>query len=32
LTMVMQFLFDQYRETKWISLLLSDYEGVYKKE
>lgn len=26
LTMVVQFLFDQYRETKWISLLLSDYE------
>jgi len=26
LTMVMQFLFDQYRETKWIALLLSDYE------
>lgn len=26
LTMVMQFLFEQYRETKWIALLLSDYE------
>ncbi len=26
LTMVVQFLFDQYRETKWIALLLSDYE------
>jgi len=26
LTMVIQFLFEQYRETKWIALLLSDYE------
>jgi predicted PurR-regulated permease PerM len=26
LTMVVQFLFDQYRETQWIALLLSDYE------
>ncbi len=26
LTMAMQFLFDQYRETKWIALLLSDYK------
>lgn len=26
LTMVVQFLFTQYRETKWIALLLSDYE------
>jgi len=27
LTMVTQFLFSQYDETKWIALLLSDYEG-----
>jgi predicted PurR-regulated permease PerM len=26
LTMVMQFFFDQYKETKWIALLLSDYK------
>lgn len=26
LTMATQFLFDQYRETKWIALLLSDYK------
>jgi len=26
LTMAMQFLFEQYEETKWISLMLSDYE------
>ena len=26
LTMVVQFLFEQYRETKWIALLLSDYK------
>ncbi|NOR55113.1 MAG: AI-2E family transporter [Sulfurovum sp.] len=26
LTMVVQFLFEQYRETQWIALLLSDYE------
>jgi len=27
LTMITQYLFDQYSETKWIALLLSDYEG-----
>jgi len=26
LTMVMQFFFEQYKETKWIALLLSDYQ------
>jgi len=26
LTMVMQFLFEQYDETRWVSLMLSDYE------
>ena len=26
LTMVIQFLFDHYDETKWIDFLLSDYE------
>jgi len=26
LTMVMQFMFEQYEETKWVSLMLSDYE------
>ncbi len=27
LTMVVQFIFGQYEETKWVSLFLSDYEG-----
>jgi len=26
LTMVVQFLFSQYKETEWIALMLSDYE------
>jgi predicted PurR-regulated permease PerM len=26
LTMIVQYLFDQYKETQWIALLLSDYE------
>jgi len=32
LTMGMQFLFDQYEETKWIAFMLSDYEGEGGKE
>lgn len=30
LTMAMQYLFDQYEETKWVALMLSDYEGKQK--
>ena len=31
LTMGMQYLFDQYEETKWIAFMLSDYEEESKK-
>ncbi len=32
LTMGMQFLFEQYEETRWIAFMLSDYEGEGRKE
>ncbi|MEA3418431.1 MAG: AI-2E family transporter [Campylobacterota bacterium] len=32
LTMVIQFLFAQYQETKWVAFMLSDYEGVTPKK